>query len=147
MNAAVTLLARRDYCTAELTARLTGRGFEPEAVRAGLQDLRDRHYLDDERYAHQFVASRARRGQGPQRIRQELGDLGLSAELTETAIAEHGEWAALARSVRIARFGPAAPRSWAEKAKQARFLQYRGFSNDDIRSVLGTDMTADPQHD
>jgi regulatory protein len=142
-NAAVTLLARRDYCAAELTARLTSRGFEPDAVRASLEQLRDRRYLDDERYARQFVASHARRGHGPVRIHHELTELGLGAELAEVALAEHGHWAQLAREVRARRFGAGAPQTWADKARQARFLQYRGFSNDDIRTVLGSDVTAD----
>jgi regulatory protein len=139
----VTLLARRDYCSSELTARLTARGYRPEAVRLGLEDLRARHYLDDERYVRQFVASHAQRGHGPLRIRHELQALGLSAELAETAIVEQGDWAALAQQVRARRFGSRSPQAWADKVRQARFLQYRGFSNDDIRSALGFDVTAD----
>jgi regulatory protein len=143
LAAAVTLLARRDHCSFELTARLTSRGFEPEAVRAALEELRTRHYLDDERYARQFVERGARRGHGPVRIRHELGELGLESELTEHALAEHGEWSALARQVRAQRFGAKPPGTWPEKARQVRFLQYRGFSNDDIRSALGVDVTSD----
>jgi len=143
LAAAVTLLARRDYCSCELTARLSSRGFEPEAVRVTLEELHTRHYLDDERYARQFVERGARRGHGPVRIRQELSELGLKPELTEHALAEHGEWSVLARQVRARRFGAKAPGTWPEKARQARFLQYRGFSNDDIRSALGFDVTSD----
>jgi regulatory protein len=139
----VALLARRDYCTSELTARLIARGYEPEAVRVSLEELHDRHYLDDERYVRQLVASHARRGHGPLRIRHELTELGFSAEATETALAEHGDWATLAQQARARRFGPTPPRDWGEKARQARFLQYRGFSNDEIRSALGFDVTAD----
>ena len=143
MAAAVTLLARRDFCSSELTARLISRGFTVESVCAGLEELRERHYLDDERYARQFVSSHARRGHGPVRIRHELSELGLSPELSESALAEHGDWPALAREVRAQRFGAKLPESWPDKARQARFLQYRGFSNDDIRLALGFDVTAD----
>jgi regulatory protein len=143
LAAAVTLLARRDYCSCELTARLSSRGFEPEAVRVTLEELHTRHYLDDERYARQFVERGARHGPGPARILPELSELGLKPELTEHALAEHGEWSVLARQVRARRFGAKAPGTWPEKARQARFLQYRGFSNDDIRSALGFDVTSD----
>jgi regulatory protein len=143
LAAAVTLLARRDYCSTELRARLTSRGFEPETVRATLEELHTRHYLDDERYARQFVDAHARRGHGPVRIRHELAELGLKPELAELALAEHGEWPALARQVRAQRFGAKSPATWPEKARQARFLQYRGFSNDDIRGALGFDVTSD----
>jgi len=39
--------------------------------------------------------------------------------------------------VRARRFGAEVPADWREKARQARFLQYRGFSADHIRSALG----------
>jgi regulatory protein len=141
--AAVTLLARRDHCSAELALRLTSRGFEPETVQAAVEELRTRHYLDDERYARQFVDMHARRGHGPVRIRHELSDLGLSAELAEQSVADYGDWSALARDIRTRRFGAEPPRTWPDKARQARFLQYRGFSNDDIRCALGFDVTGD----
>jgi regulatory protein len=140
---AVTLLARRDYCSAELALRLTSRGFEPEIVQAALEELRTRHYLDDVRFARQFVDMHARRGHGPIRIRHELIELGLGSELTEQSVADYGDWPALARAIRARRFGTQPPRTWSDKARQARFLQYRGFSNDDIRSALGFDVTSD----
>ncbi len=108
-----------------------------------LEELRARHYLDDERYARQFVGAHARRGQGPLRIRQELSTLGLGDEAVQQALDEHGAWTDDAREVRARRFGPQLPGNWAERAKQSRFLQYRGFSNDDIRLVMGTDVSAD----
>jgi regulatory protein len=139
----VALLSRRDFCSAELDARLAAQGFEPAAIQTCLEELRQRRYLDDERYARQFVSAHARRGQGPVRIRHDLIELGLSPETAETALLEHGGWAVQAQQVRLRRFGAALPRDWAERARQARFLQYRGFSNEDIRLVLGTDVSAD----
>jgi regulatory protein len=141
--AAVALMSRREFCSPELSARLAGQGFEPAAIETCLAELRQRRYLDDERYARLFVSTHARRGQGPVRIRHELTAVGLSAETAETALAEHGGWAVQAQQVRARRFGAALPRDWAEKGRQVRFLQYRGFSNEDIRSALGTDPSAD----
>jgi regulatory protein len=143
LAAAVALLARREFCSIELGAKLSAQGFEPDAVRAALEDLIDRRYLDDERYARQFVVIRAARGQGPLRIRRELAEIGLPAALIETQLESHGEWASLARQVLTRRFGARPPRGWPDKARRLRFLQYRGFSNDDIRSALGSEATAD----
>jgi regulatory protein len=143
LAAAVVLLSRRDFCSAELAARLEVDGFTGEAVQAALADLCERRYVDDERYARSFVAARAERGQGPQRIRRDLIELGLDAALADAALQGHAEvqgaWASLAREVRIRRFGVTAPNGWHERARQARFLQYRGFSNDDIRAAVGDD--------
>jgi regulatory protein len=123
------------------------RGFEPDAVRAALASLIDRRYLDDERFAERFVVLRAQRGQGPQRIRRELADLGLPAALVDTQLQSHGQWPQLASQVLRRRFGPKAPGSWRDKARRARFLQYRGFGSDDIRSALGIDVDLDLESD
>jgi regulatory protein len=139
LAAAVTLLARREFCSIELGAKLAAQGFEPDAVRSALEELIERRYLDDERYTRQFVVIHAERGQGPLRIRRDLAQLGLPAALIETQLGSHGEWASLARQVLTRRFGAKAARSWPEKARRMRFLQYRGFSTDDIRSALGAD--------
>ena len=47
------------------------------------------------------------------------------------------DWRALAREVRRKKFGPALPRSYSDKAKQMRFLQYRGFGQAEIESAVG----------
>jgi regulatory protein len=36
----------------------------------------------------------------------------------------------------VRRFGAEVPQDWPERARQSRFLQYRGFSNDHIASAL-----------
>jgi regulatory protein len=139
LAAAVTLLARREFCSIELGAKLAAKGFEPDAVRSALADLIERRYLDDERYARLFVVIHAERGQGPVRIRRDLAQLGLPAALIETQLESQGDWAAVARRVLTRRFGAAPPRSWPDKARRMRFLQYRGFATDDIRSALGVE--------
>jgi regulatory protein len=73
------------------------------------------------------------------RIAADLRRHGLAGELIEAALASGPDWHELARIARIARFGPKPPGSWAEKARQARFLQYRGFSSDHIRAATGAD--------
>jgi regulatory protein len=105
-----------------------------------LGELRARRALDDARFAENFVSYRAARGQGPARIRQDLKALGIPSELLDSAIAQGADWAGLCRRARVRKFGPQPPGAWAEKARQARFLQYRGFSSDHIRLVLGSDL-------
>jgi regulatory protein len=45
--------------------------------------------------------------------------------------------------VRRRKFGSSPPQSLAERAKQARFLQYRGFTSDQIRAALNSDVESD----
>lgn len=141
--AAVALLARRDFAAGELTARLQQDGHPAEAVAAAIADLTAGRILDDARFATHYVAYHAQRGQGPRRIAMELANRGVDPVHIEAALAAGPDWAARAREVRIRRFGLTPPESWAEKAKQGRFLQYRGFSSDHVRSALGPDFDSE----
>jgi regulatory protein len=141
--AALTLLARRDWLTAELSAKLQAAGSDREATAAVIAELVQERLLDDARYAERYVASRAQRGQGPLRIAADLASLGAPPALITAAVASGPDWRALAGDVRRRKFGAAPPDSGAEKARQARFLQYRGFSSDHIRAATGADLEPD----
>jgi len=141
--AALTLLARRDWLAGELGAKLQQAGGDGRATAEVIAELVGERLLDDARYAERYVASRAQRGQGPLRIAGELAALGASRELIEAAIESGPDWRAVAGEVRRRKFGATTPDSWTEKARQARFLQYRGFSSDHIRAATGADLEPD----
>jgi regulatory protein len=138
-TAAITLLARRDHSSGDIARKLKERGFTPEAIAAALARLGESNTLNDSRYGQNFATYRARRGQGPARIRNDLRRSGLQDEQIEQAV-KTGEdvpdFIAQAREARRRKFGPEIPKDWKDRAKQARFLQYRGFSTDHIRAVL-----------
>ena len=137
-TAALRLLAGRDFARRELTARLTRQGFPEATVEAVVERLAFERLQDEGRYTEQFVARQAGRGHGPVRIRMELRERGVSNAEADAALEAGGvDWSALARAQRQRRFGAAPPRDFRERAKQARFLQYRGFSADQIRAALG----------
>ena len=142
-KAAVVLLSRRDFCSRELAEKLNAQGYEREIVQGVVNELSERGYVNDERYAQQYVALHAERGHGPRRIERDLSQLGLDSGLIEAALAAGEDWAQRARELRIRRFGLQVPADWQAKAKQARFLQYRGFSNDHIRMALGSEVSDD----
>jgi regulatory protein len=140
---AVGHLARRDFPAEALRAKLVQQGFDDTAAAAATRELVEERLLDDARYGANYVRYHAARGQGPVRIADDLKRLGLSGEAVSAALADGPDWRTLACEVRERRFGPAAPVSWLEKARQARFLQYRGFSSDHIRLALGADFDPD----
>jgi regulatory protein len=142
-SAAIALLARRDYASCELRSRLERKGFDPTLIETTLQELTHEHVVDDARYAANYVGYHAQRGEGPVRIAGDLKALGLPDGLVDAAVAGGPDWCALARGVRLRKFGAESPTQWAEKARQARFLQYRGFSSDHIRSALDADFDLD----
>ncbi len=138
---AVTLLARRDFSTIELKKRLKDRGYTEHAYEVVVDDLESMGKVNNERYGQNVVAYRARRGHGPARIRNVLQKSGLSRDAIDAAVKgeDAPDFMALAREARRRKFGPELPKDRKERAKQARFLQYRGFSTDHIRAVLEGD--------
>jgi regulatory protein len=136
---AVAWLARRDLPSEELRRRLYAKGFEAETVAAVVDALGRDGTLNDDRYARNYVIYHAGRGQGPLRIAAELRSRGLPEGLIETALANGPDWEALAARVCRTHFGVQPPTGRAEQGRQARFLQYRGFSADHINAATGAD--------
>jgi regulatory protein len=141
--ASVALLAKRDLAAGELRERLRAQGFDEDAVAAAVAELTAEGVLNEERYAHNYVAYHAGRGQGPLRIAAALRQGGVDAAVIVAALASGPDWRALARQVCRAKFGAQPAASWAQKARRARFLQYRGFSADHIRAATGVDAGPD----
>jgi regulatory protein len=137
-TAALALLAGRDFGRAELAGRLERRGYPPEVVVDVVAGLVAERLLSEERFTGQFVRQRAARGHGPVRIRMELRERGVADTDIDRALEASAEdWCANARDARRRRFGAAGPSDWPERARQSRFLQYRGFSAEQIRAALG----------
>ncbi len=131
------MLARREYASTELATALTRKGYAADVVAEVLVELIGERLVDDVRYAGSLVRMLVGRGQGPARIRQELREAGLQEEQILTALHDGPDWPALAGEVRRRKFGAAVAIDWPERARQMRFLQYRGFSKDHIDSALG----------
>ena len=131
-------LARREYGQAELAKKLADKGYKRAIVEDELQRLTDEGLQSDTRFAESFVQSRINQGKGPVRIRLDLGQRGIADATVEIALGEAAQdWYALAREQRVKKFGEASPSDFKEKARQMRFLQYRGFEQDHIQSAFG----------
>ncbi len=138
---AMNWLARREYSLAELRAKLAEHEFSPDVIEATVAALAADNLVSDERFAEALVAVRVRKGQGPVRISAELKRRGINRELIRLNVDEVGlEWNNLACEVRRKKFGAMMPADFKEKARQMRFLEYRGFAGEHIRSALGEDF-------
>lgn len=132
------LLARREHSVLELRRKLEKREMAGDLVEQALQGLLDDGLLHEGRFAESFVSSRIRKGQGSVRIRADLSERGVPSSLVEQALEEAGcDWFELASRVRVKRFGHDLPADFPQKAKQSRFLQYRGFTSEEIRFAVG----------
>ena len=138
-RAALDLLARREHSRRELEQKLAARGFAEELIAPTLDALEESGELASARFTASFIRARAAKGQGPARIRAELAERGIDREqAAELMSAADIDWAALAASVRDKRFGAEPPSDFKERARQARFLEYRGFDRGQIGRALGS---------
>jgi len=146
---ALDILARREHSVAELREKLNARAghheWEPAEVEATLEALIDDGLLSEERFVASFVGSYTRRGHGPVWLRAELERRGITGEAIAGALASADtDWRAAAAEVRRKRFGDAPPADFRERAKQARFLQYRGFTAEQAIRACGAGGDDDP---
>ncbi len=130
-------LARREYASAELTDKLVQRGYDESAVRGVVRALTEAGLQDDDRFTEAFVRSRVARGHGPVKIGVELRRRGIND--AGSALNDAVDWFELAREQRRRRFGDARPDDWGVRAAQARFLEQRGFTRDQIKAALDGD--------
>jgi regulatory protein len=134
---ALRLLARREYSRAELQAKLAPHAGQPQELEQLLAEFEGKGWLSEKRFVDAVVTTRRARF-GAARVIRELQQKGVSEEGVERARALllEGEYEA-ARIVWQKKFGHL-PRDLAERAKQTRFLAWRGFSSDIVRRLLGT---------
>jgi len=134
---AMDLLARREHGRVELTRKLRQRGAPPEMIEEALDRLTEDGLLSEARYLESFVSYRARSGYGPLRIREELSQRGLPRGDIELALRESGiDWQEQLQDVWRRKFAGHLPIDARERAKQGRFLSYRGYSMELINRLF-----------
>ena len=134
---AMDYLARREYGQRELERKLASAGFDIDVSADAVSQLGSDGLQNDRRFTEAFVRSRGHQGKGPTRVRAELGERGVSGELVEAILSEMSvDWFAQACDVRVKKFGPDFPADFKEKARQMKFLQYRGFEQEHIQAAV-----------
>jgi len=136
-KAAIDLLSRREHSRFELKRKLMQKPYaENVDLEPILDQLEEVNYLNNARYAESFVRSRILKGQGENKIRQQLLQRGVTLAVADFAISEaEVNWWDLAEQQRIKRFGEGCPESLRDKLKQVRFLTMRGFPGYIVREV------------
>lgn len=133
-NKAMHLLSLREHTRKELEQKLSLRGYSSADVLQILDELAEKNFQSDERFAESYVYSRSSKGYGPERVRMELQQRGVSESLVHEAMKQANiDWKALAQKVHQKKFGNAPAESFQEKLKQQQFMRYRGF---DINSSI-----------
>lgn len=145
-------LSRREHGKAELKQKLLDKEQDPDQIDALLEEFEDKGYQSDYRTTLMLIRESIRKGRGRGRIKQEfyrkkIAMPGNIDELIDMANEESDEfrefvdddddslvegvdWLKLAVTARIKKYGDDIPTEQKDKAKQLRFLQYRGFESD-----------------
>lgn len=132
---ALEYLGKREYSTAELGQKLKAYAEESDDIPALLADFKTRGWLSDARFTEQLVHARKTKF-GSAKVAHELRQKGISDDLIAEAVSDisANELEHAAEVWRKKFKQPASNRN--EWAKQARFLQGRGFGFDTIKKVL-----------
>lgn len=135
--AAMNLLARREHSFKELQRKLLRRFEDADIVESQVRRLADENLQCDKRFAESFVRQGVLKGHGPVRVRQDLRQRGIAEAECESAIAVcEVDWTTLAEEVFAKKFGALVSGDLKEKARRARFMQYRGFYQDHYQHLL-----------
>ena len=134
---AMRFLARREHTRVELRRKLAARAQQGEDVEGLLDELTQKGWLSDARFAEQAARAKARRF-GPLKLAHYLKARGVGPEAMAAGLRGAGaEGVASLKAVWGTRFR-SAPADERDKLRQVRFLQGRGFAVDEIFRFLKT---------
>lgn len=132
---ALRYLARREHSRAELARKLEHTGFPQDEVAILLDEFETRNWLSDRRFSESYVADH-RASAGSVKLAYDLRQRGVGDSIIETVLNDNrDDELDRAREVWRKKFG-SAPADAAEKGRQIRFLQSRGFTSEVIRRVI-----------
>ena len=139
-QAAMRLLAQNEHTVRQLKTKLRKKDFDVKAIEVVLEDLQQRNLLSDERFAEQYLQMRSRKGFGPVRIEQEMYEKGVSDSLIAISMDNADiNWQELMQQTLQKKYGSGVSLNYEERARRARFLEYRGFPASLIRKTLFDD--------
>jgi len=159
LHRAVDLLSRREHSFKELHQKLQKKDFDSDDILPVLDYLIEKDYLSDQRFAESILRVRVVKGYGWLYIKNELSQKGVcSMIINELNKNDEIDWYLQAELAYNKRFSTPLVEYFSnelldsgfskdkvfkaaakEKAKRMRFLQYRGFSPDQIMTILNVD--------
>lgn len=133
---ALSLLQVQDRTEAQLRTKLLENGFPESVVEIAMEYVQSFHYIDDERYARNYVDSR-QGAKSKQQIRMELLKKGVSDELIREALAleyETEESNLIEELLAKKKYRP--DMDYKEKNRIISYVMRRGFQLEDIRRCM-----------
>lgn len=139
-----SLLKDMDYTEKALSGKLIGSGFPEEIIREAVEAMKEAHYVDDRRFAENYLHSHAG-SRSRLRLRMDLLNRGISSELADEVFAEweeengsrifEEEVSQVHELLRKRHYDPETA-DWQETQKTKAFLMRKGYSSEIIRAAL-----------
>ena len=133
---ALDLLSRRDHSRVELRQKLIQKGARVEEIGPLLDELEDIGYLDDRRFAENFVRFRAGKAWGRRRYGQELAKRGVDSNIVKEILETTPELAYQSMDEKLRRLVERELNRGKEPDKVAASLARKGFALPAIRGVM-----------
>ena len=141
-------LARRDHSKKEILKKMTSKVSSLELLLTEIDKLEVEGYINEQRFAEDYVNARVFRGNGPLKIKAELRNKGINDNVILAATLLHEETCVInAHKALVKKFGHINAESYEEiqklKLKKQRFLGSRGFSFEAINAAMKKDVLID----
>lgn len=132
---AFAVLTRKEYSKAELIEKLALYAESREEVTTLVDELSRENYQSDQRVAEIMLSSQKRKGKGPNQIKMKLKNKKIDTALIAEELKETN-WVQQAYELKVRKYGTEVTKDPKIKAKQIRFLMYRGFEMDAIMKAI-----------
>ena len=134
---ALHLLERLDRTETQLRQKLTELRYPKEIVEEAVSYVKSFHYIDDVRYARQYIESRGER-ESIRQMRMALLQKGIAGEILDGVLQDTeppDEEKQIRRWMEKRQYDPEAADE-KERARMYRFLLRKGYSCENIRNLL-----------
>ncbi|MDF2940774.1 MAG: hypothetical protein K0R66_1416 [Gammaproteobacteria bacterium] len=136
-NKAIEYLARREHSRYELKQKLLRKFPQSENnIAQAIQELADKKLQSDKRFTESLIQHRAHSGYGLLRIKQELSQQHIDAEIVSSVLEDlEIDWLEVAQRLYQKRFSDKPAKDFTEQLKRSRYLYSHGFTQEEIKAL------------
>lgn len=136
-NRALYWLSKRDYSIKDFRVKLDKVCELTDLKEELVEDFIQKDWLNEQRYMTSFVRSKISAGLGQRRIVMELQQHGIKTSEAELYLEQmEVDWFEQAQATYSRKYGEKPITDYKDKSKRYRFMQYRGFSSEQIQYAM-----------
>lgn len=137
LHSAIAYLSRREHSEKELLEKLKAKQHQLDDIYPVLVFLKNENYQSDLRYAESYCRNRVAKGYGWLFIKNNLRMQNIDEQIINQVYKnDEIDWYLQAELAYNKRFNGRAITDMKDKAKRIRFLQYRGYTTEQIKIAI-----------